>query len=204
MTDKLFNKDKNFTARVISGIYKGKKLYLPINFEIVRPTTDRVKELLFNILLHNFNNYLTKDTIMLDAFCGSGSLGIEALSRGVGGAIFVDEDKQVLHTAIDNVKSLYNYNDIAKNIVFFHRSIFKLDLKTILGDKKIKLVFLDPPYVNTNFINNFYTNFLKDNIFTNDCLFISLSDNKDLIIEGLDCIVEKSTTKTIIKFFKLK
>ena len=81
--------------RVISGKARGLKLNTPKN-EDVRPTTDRVKESLFNII----NGYII-DGEILDLFAGTGSLGIECLSRGANKCVFVDVSK----TSIDLVKS---------------------------------------------------------------------------------------------------
>ena len=74
--------------RVISGKARGLKLNTPKN-EDVRPTTDRVKESLFNII-----NPYVMDNNVLDLFAGTGSLGIECLSRGAHKCVFVDKDSK--------------------------------------------------------------------------------------------------------------
>ena len=80
--------------RIISGKYKGKKLD-GFDIEGTRPTMDRVKESLFGIIQNNL-----KDSICLDLFAGSGSLGIEALSNGASACYFVDKNKQILNILI--------------------------------------------------------------------------------------------------------
>jgi len=76
--------------RVIAGMWKGRRLKSPSGDE-VRPTTDRVKEALFNILGPD-----VRDCLFLDLCCGAGGLGIEALSRGAAGAVFIDLSRKSL------------------------------------------------------------------------------------------------------------
>ena len=81
--------------RIISGKFKGKKLFSPNNNKI-RPTSDRAKEMIFNTL----NSYFLdkkinfSDLIVLDCFCGSGAIGLEFLSRGSKEVIFVDNSSE--------------------------------------------------------------------------------------------------------------
>ena len=75
--------------RIISGKYKGRNLKSPGNSLTVRPTTDRGKETLFNVL---FNHINIEDIVVADLFCGTGGIGIEFLSRGAGFCYFVDSD----------------------------------------------------------------------------------------------------------------
>ena len=84
--------------RVISGKVRGLKLDTPKNLD-VRPTTDRVKESLFNII----NPYIRESNI-LDLFAGTGSLGIECLSRGAKNCIFVDKSKESIGIVKSNIK----------------------------------------------------------------------------------------------------
>ncbi len=94
--------------RVISGTWKGRRLTAPSGRQ-VRPTTDRVKEAIFNIL-----GPRVRDARVLDLCCGTGALGIEALSRGAAGAVFVDTsglalsatEKNLIHCGAD--PSTYN------------------------------------------------------------------------------------------------
>ena len=86
--------------RIISGKYKGKKL-LGDNIDGTRPTMDRVKESLFGIIQNNIKN-----SICLDLFAGSGSLGIEALSNGANTCYFVDNNKIVIDTLNKNTLNI--------------------------------------------------------------------------------------------------
>ncbi len=120
--------------RVISGIYKGRKLKGSQDLSI-RPTTDRIKELIFNVLQD-----FARDKVVVDLFSGSGGLGIEALSRGAQKVYFVD----VSHRSISVLKENLNvigvpeekYNIIHKDALNFARSV----------DFQADLLLLDPPF----------------------------------------------------------
>lgn len=116
--------------RVISGKYKGKKLE-GFNINGTRPTMDRVKESLFG----SIQTYL-ENSVCLDLFAGSGSLGIEALSNGASTCYFVDNSKEILPILKKNL------NDIEGSILI--ENDYLEAIKKI--DKKIDIVFLDPPY----------------------------------------------------------
>lgn len=119
--------------RVITGSARGRRLLSPEGFD-VRPTTDKVKESIFNILQFDL-----PDAVVLDLFAGSGQLGIEALSRGAECCYFVDSSKKSLETVKANV-DLCRFNDKAK-VVFSDSFAF---LKST--DCKFDIVLLDPPY----------------------------------------------------------
>ncbi len=119
--------------RVISGMLRGLKLDSPSGLE-TRPTLDRVKESLFNII---FSYVLDAD--VLDLFAGSGALGIEALSRGAKSCTFVDNNDDALRVIKSNLKKA-RLED--KPEVVSSDSIGFLK-KT---DKKYDIIFLDPPY----------------------------------------------------------
>ena len=122
--------------RVISGFKKGYKLKCPKGKD-TRPTEDRIKESLFNIL-----GYIHGESIVLDLFAGSGSIGIEFLSRGAKKAYFVDRSYLSIKTIKDNLAhtGLEGKSRVIKNDAI--RSI------KILGNENIKFnyVFVDPPY----------------------------------------------------------
>lgn len=89
--------------RIIAGKYKGRKLFTPEG-DAIRPTSDRTREALFNLLMHG--KYAGENVInahVLDLCCGTGALGLEALSRGARMATFVDQDKRSLELAKKNI-----------------------------------------------------------------------------------------------------
>lgn len=122
--------------RVVSGQYKGKSLKaVPGNS--TRPTTDKVKEAIFNMIGPYFEG-----GICLDLFAGSGGLGIEALSRGVEKVLFVDRDGKAIQTIYDNLKTCNL--DVQAEV---YRNDFKRALKAIIKRGLVfDYIFLDPPY----------------------------------------------------------
>lgn len=88
--------------RIIAGQFKGRKLATPKN-DAIRPTADRTREALFNLLMHgNYGGAAVIGQRVADLCCGTGALGLEALSRGALECIFVDQDKSALALAKDN------------------------------------------------------------------------------------------------------
>src|SRR5258708_28895911 len=86
--------------RVIAGKYKSRKLLAPVGFE-TRPTSDRLRETLFNIVSASMS-----DSVWLDLFAGTGAVGIEAISRGARTAYFVESSRKALRVIRANVASL--------------------------------------------------------------------------------------------------
>ena len=120
--------------RVISGSAKGRKLVVPSG-EHVRPTKDRVKEAIFNSL-HSYG--LVENRSFLDLFSGTGSLGIEALSRGAKSVVFIDHHAEAIDCIILNVEKL-NYGSTSK--------ILKTDALSFLErDDYFDVALLDPTY----------------------------------------------------------
>lgn len=121
--------------RVISGLYKHKQLH-EVSKEITRPTTDRNKEMLFNILGQYFEGGK-----MLDLFAGSGAIGIEGLSRGLDECIFVDQNRLAIQTIQKNL-------DICQLIPSQKVQIVQNSAESFLKSTKEKfdLIFIDPPY----------------------------------------------------------
>lgn len=122
--------------RVITGTAKGHKLKVPKGLS-VRPTTDRIKESLFNILGNNL-----KDCVVLDLFAGSGSVGIEFLSRGAKECYFIDNSVISIKIIKENLNKT---NLIDKSYVY--KNTAEKAIK-ILGSRGVKFdyIFMDPPY----------------------------------------------------------
>ena len=122
--------------KVISGLLKGRTIE-GYNFDVTRPSMDRVKESLFA----SIQNYI-KDSIVLDLFAGSGNLGIEAISNGAKKSYFNDNNKEAIKVLKKNITNL-NIQD--KSVIML--SDWKKTLND-LSNKNIKfdLIFVDPPY----------------------------------------------------------
>jgi len=129
--------------RVISGTARGKKLTSLEGLE-TRPTLDRVKEALFNILQFNI-----KDANVLDLFSGSGALAIEALSRGAKEAVLCDFSNKAVKIINKNLEDTRLKNKAEIINKDFIETLNKLNSKS----KKFDIIFLDPPY-KTDFIIN--------------------------------------------------
>lgn len=121
--------------RVIAGQFKGRRLY-SVDDQRVRPATDRVKETIFNVLAMRLD---FAGAIVLDLFAGTGSLGIEALSRGAHRAVFVETSRSVIHIIERNLKALSAES---------RSSVVRLDAIEYIKNttEQFDLVFADPPY----------------------------------------------------------
>ncbi|MFA5960457.1 MAG: 16S rRNA (guanine(966)-N(2))-methyltransferase RsmD [Tatlockia sp.] len=124
------------TVRIIGGQYRGKKIHFPES-EGLRPTPDRVRETLFNWLMHSIRN-----ARCLDAFAGSGALGFEAFSRGAKRVVLVESAPKV-HA---------NLQQIARSFQSDTLSVLRADALKYLQEtrEQFDLVFLDPPFADNN------------------------------------------------------
>ncbi len=128
--------------RIIGGTARGRKLSAPgtrFKGQLVRPTSDRAREAIFNIL-----GPLVQDSRVLDLFAGTGALGLEALSRGARSAVFVEQHPGVIALIRKNIehcgfsdRSQVVKRDLAKGLFF---------LQQLAPSSGFDLVFLDPPY----------------------------------------------------------
>ena len=119
--------------RIIAGYHRARRLPVLVS-EGLRPTTDRMKETLFNWLMHD-----TTDANVLDMFAGSGSLGIEALSRYAKSAVFVEKDKRVCEQLTQNLITL---KETKKSTVICDSAL----ASRMIFTQSYDLVFIDPPY----------------------------------------------------------
>lgn len=125
--------------RIVGGKFGGRPLTAPVG-SAVRPTSDRVREAIFNILAHGVPDFALHGARVLDLFAGSGALGLEALSRGAAYCLFVEEAAAARASIRRNVEAL-GLTGVSK--------IFRRDA-TDLGPAgqhgAARLAFLDPPY----------------------------------------------------------
>lgn len=132
--------------RITGGTLRGRTLNAPEGLT-TRPTTDRVREALFNILAHrDWGEEIgdpLEDAVVLDAFAGTGALGLEALSRGASFAFFFEKDRKALQALHENVTHL----KVEDATAIVPMSVTK---PPVFGKKgpqhPCSLVFLDPPY----------------------------------------------------------
>ncbi len=161
--------------RVIAGKYKGAKLISPRGE--VRPTTDLVKGSLFSMLEAKG---LLRGAACLDLFCGSGALGIEALSRGAESCVFADMDTRNAAVNLDKLK-------IPCRTI---RADFRKALR-MLRDERFDLVFCDPPY-KSGFAEEAFRLIVKYGMLGATGIAVLEHDSKnDLINVPESCIIDK-------------
>jgi len=124
--------------RIVGGRLRGRTLAAPKS-QAIRPTADRLRESLFNILVHAYGDPVT-DARVLDLFAGTGALGVEALSRGAAFALFVDDGAEARALLRENVAAL----GLGGATRVFRRDATKLGAAHPI--EPFSLVFLDPPY----------------------------------------------------------
>jgi 16S rRNA (guanine(966)-N(2))-methyltransferase RsmD len=125
--------------RIIAGAKRGMKLLSP-KTDVSRPITDRVKESLFDVL---WNYGFPEDKIAADLFCGVGSLGLEALSRGAEFVTFVEKDLKIVATLKKNIEKA----GFAGESKVVRADAFKIGAPA--AGQKYDLIFVDPPYAAT-------------------------------------------------------
>ena len=158
--------------RVISGTARGKKLISLEGLE-TRPTLDRVKEALFNILQFDI-----KEANILDLFSGSGAIAIEALSRGAESAILCDNSKEAIKIIKQNLEET-RLIDKAQIIC----SDYMDTLKKITNQKiKFDIIFLDPPY-KSNYLENTINSIIKNELLQEDGIIVAETDDENKIEE---------------------
>ncbi len=129
--------------RIVGGAFKGRALKAPSN-QTVRPTTDRAREALFNILAHNDDLFVEDKGLdgatVIDLFAGTGALGLEALSRGAAFALFVDNSIEGRGLVRENMQAC----GVAARARLFKRDATKIGERGKMD--RATLAFLDPPY----------------------------------------------------------
>lgn len=141
--------------RIIAGSHKGRKLTAPKNN--ARPTLDRAKETLFNIL-----QFSIAGRDVLDVFAGSGALGLEAVSRGANSAVFVDSDQKSVEAIEKNCKLIGCRADVIKGN--FVQALSRLK------PRKFSLVFVDPPYENEDYCQTCLGTLCANELLTTDAI----------------------------------
>ena len=169
-------------VRVIAGLWRGRKLSV-LNAEGLRPTTDRVKETLFNWLMMDVAN-----ARCLDCFAGSGSLGIEALSRQAQAVVFLEKFANAAKQLKKNLASLKTDKG----------TVINTDTLTYLSQKNstepFEIIFIDPPF-HHNFVPQVLTLLQQNNwLAENALIYVETEKNHPplLLAENWQIIKEKS------------
>ncbi|NJL59675.1 MAG: 16S rRNA (guanine(966)-N(2))-methyltransferase RsmD [Desulfobacteraceae bacterium] len=160
--------------RIISGQWRGKTLR-SVKGMATRPTSDRVRESLFNIL-----SLRIRDANVLDLFAGTGALGIEALSRGAKSAVFVDESKEALSVIRKNLEDCRLQNNA--RVIRWNIALNLNCLKAY--EKKFDLVFMDPPY-HSGLIAPALTHLTAENCLADSACIVIEHDISETISEAI-------------------
>jgi len=177
--------------RVIAGRYRGNILVPPHNRNF-RPTTDRVKETMFNILV---SRGAVEGAEVLDLFCGSGALGIEALSRGAQRTIFNDADSRSISVTKKNLETC----GIKAQVMCLDYSVA---IKKLQGEQ-FDLIFIDPPY-DEDFSNKLFTLIINYDILREDGVIVfEHYVKKDLQFLEKDFIIDsRMCGNTVLSFLE--
>ncbi len=166
---------KGLDMRIVAGKAKGTKLYT-LEGENTRPTLDRVKEALFNIIQNEI-----QDSIFLDLFSGSGAIGLEAVSRGAKKAILCDKSKEACMIIRKNIE---------KTHALEKTELYQTDFKEVLTNRiheKLDIIFLDPPY-KTDFVIEAVKMLMEKDLLKDNTMIIIETDDSDRILENLQNI----------------
>lgn len=161
--------------RIITGKAKGRKIISPDGYNVTRPTLDRIKESIFSII----QRYLNNDSIVLDLFAGTGSLGLEACSRGAKYTYLCDRDDDTFSYLKKNIENL-NFENNACAI----KGSFENNLKRFSGKEKFDIIFIDPPY-HTDYVEKSINIIDKIEILNLDGIIVTkISSNETKFIES--------------------
>ena len=163
--------------RIISGTARGTKLFTLEGLD-TRPTLDRVKEPLFNII-----NFDLEDAVVLDLFAGSGALGLEAISRGAKKVFLCEKNRNAANIVEKNIEKtkfqdqvILIRNDFEKAISFIEQL-----------NEKIDVVFIDPPY-KTDLIKKSLEKILDSDILNDDFIIIAETDEPERILKDINIL----------------
>ena len=153
--------------RVISGKFKRLKLKNPINFKI-RPTTDRMKETVFSMIESQKYSSSIVGKCFLDLFSGSGSIGIEAFSRGAQNVYMIENNHYSLELIKQNIIKLNLSKEEKNNLILLKKNAFELSK---LNLPAFNFIYIDPPYIMDRY-NEILSIIIKNKIINNESTII--------------------------------
>lgn len=182
--------------RIISGTARGTKLYT-LEGKTTRPTLDRVKESLFNIIQNEIPN-----SVFLDLFSGSGAIGLEAASRGAKKVILCDKSKDAVKVINKNIEKTH----LSRKV-----ELYNLDYESLLETKineKLNIVYIDPPY-DSDFAIKSIKVVLERKLIDENSVIIVETDDEEKILENLKTVKIDITDKrkygrAVLIFLKIR
>ncbi len=183
--------------RIIAGLAKGRKLLAPVGFETTRPTLDRVKESIFSIIQNRVYG-----SNALDVFAGTGSLGLEAASRGAKKVVLVDRSPETYSFLKKNIENL-NFTDTCRSLnMDSYKALEKLGAEHEVFD----IIFIDPPYMK-DMIPKAVEMIQELGLLNAEGIIVTKIDTKEQLYEGTDRIILSDYRKygnTTICFYKFE
>jgi len=176
--------------RIITGSAKGTKLKAPKGYSI-RPTSDRVKESVFNII-----GQFVEGVVVLDLFAGTGNLGLEALSRGAARAIFVDRSLE----AISLIKRNAEQTRLADRVEIVRDDVLRTVSRFAAEKRQFGLIFCDPPY-NSGQAGLIVTQVHEAGILSPNGLLVLEYSRHEVLPSGFWAIRTERYGETMISFF---
>ncbi|WP_139904525.1 16S rRNA (guanine(966)-N(2))-methyltransferase RsmD [Clostridium thermarum] len=160
--------------RIIAGIAKGRKLLPPEGMETTRPTLDRVKEAMFSMIQNRL-----EDALVLDVFAGTGSLGLESVSRGAKQCVLVDRSPVTFDRLKKNVENLkFQDQCICLNMDSYEA------LEYLAKESRVfDIIFIDPPYLK-DMIPRAIDVIHQNNMLDKDGIIVTKIDSSERIYEG--------------------
>jgi 16S rRNA (guanine966-N2)-methyltransferase len=178
--------------RIIAGKWRGRQLELPPQ-NITRPTTDRVREALFSMLISRIGSF--DGLYVFDAFAGSGALGLEALSRGAKHVMFAEKDQGARRILQNNVAKLKCENQASISMDAF---------KVSIPEQPFDLVFMDPPY-GVGLEAELFSFLLQQSLVNENTLIVieSHADAVPMVIVKANCLDYRVYGNCALSFFSL-
>ena len=182
--------------RIITGKHRGRRIEIgPEGSKQIRPTSDFAREAIFNILTMGKMGNVVADARVLDVYCGTGALGLEAISRGAAHATFIDKSRDSIAVARHNAVSMKE----DANCAFFQQD------GTNLGKAReaYPLVFVDPPY-SLKLIEPSLKSLIAGGWLADDAIVVIEYDQKDTVTlpESLEQLYERRYGRAIIQVLK--
>lgn len=192
--------------RIISGTAKGRKILSPKNegritakgeIKATRPTLDRVKESMFNILGHK-----VYDAVVLDMFAGTGSLGLECASRGANKIVFLERFKETYDILLENVNNL-GFTSVSK---VYMKDSYEFIKSLASSGEKFDIIFVDPPYLN-HMVDRAVKLIAEFDLLNADGVIVTKYDKEEPIFrpeEKYELVDERKYGNTIIAFYQCR
>ncbi len=184
--------------RIVAGRHRGRQLVAPLGRD-TRPTSDRARQAVFNILEHGAFAPELAGARVIDLFAGSGALGFEALSRGAAFCLFVETDEDARAAIRDNMEAMHAFGDVR----IHRRDATDLGLRPASAGPAFTLAFLDPPY-HKGLAQKALGGLLAGGWLTEDavCVVERAADEGPLAVEGYETLDERSYGAALVSFLK--